>query len=153
MSEENEYEAIRRLKYRYFRCLDGKKWEELAECFIPDAETSYEGGKFSFRGVGTIMKFLARSLDDSMISMHHGHHPEIELTGETTATGVWALQDYVINLKANTSMRGAAFYEDEYVKVEGKWKIKSTGFKRLFTETWNRADPKEIRLERNLPQP
>jgi hypothetical protein len=32
------------------------------------------------------------------------------------------------------TVRGAAFYSDEYVKVAGAWKIKSTGYKRSFEE-------------------
>ena len=31
MDELREIEAIKRLKYRYFRRLDSKRWEELAE--------------------------------------------------------------------------------------------------------------------------
>ena len=28
-----DVEAIRQLKYRYFRCLDLKRWDELGACF------------------------------------------------------------------------------------------------------------------------
>ena len=45
-----ELEAIKRLKYRYIRCLDQKLWDELEECFIPDAVASYGGGAWSFDG-------------------------------------------------------------------------------------------------------
>ena len=33
-----EIEAIKRLKYKYFRCLDSKRWAELAECFVEDKD-------------------------------------------------------------------------------------------------------------------
>ena len=57
-----DIEAIKRLKHKYFRCLDCKLWDELAECFTEDATTSYTDGKYSFRGVDAIIGFLHHSL-------------------------------------------------------------------------------------------
>ena len=31
-------------------------------------------------------------------------------------------------------IRGAAFYSDEYVKIDGQWRIKHTGYKRTYEE-------------------
>ena len=150
MAELQEIEAIKKLKYKYFRTLDLKQWDKMAECFTEDAKTSYSGGKYSFEGRDTIMGFLKQGLGTHMISMHQGHHPEIELTSDTTATGIWALQDYVIDLKRNTSLFGAAFYHDEYVKVNGEWKIKSTGYERTFEEVFNRGDIKSLKLTQQM---
>ena len=50
-----EIEAIKRLKYRYWRHLDLKEWDELAACFAPDATVSYGDGQYSFRGIDAIM--------------------------------------------------------------------------------------------------
>jgi bile-acid 7alpha-dehydratase len=147
MSDLEEIEAIKRLKYKYFRCLDSKLWDDLAECFTEDATTSYSSGKYSFRGRDKIMEFLKGALGDhTHLSMHQGHHPEIELTSKTTARGIWALEDYLIDLKANTSLRGAAFYKDEYVKVDGQWKIKQTGYDRVFSEVWDRRETPSLKL-------
>ncbi|MCX5998528.1 MAG: nuclear transport factor 2 family protein, partial [Chloroflexi bacterium] len=55
-----------------------------------------------------------------------------------------------INVKADWSKRGAAFYDDEYVKLDGQWKIKHTGFKRIFTEVWTRSETKSLRLLDNM---
>ena len=60
--ELREIEAIKRLKYRYWRHLDMKQWDELATCFITDASVSYGGGKYAFHGVDSIMNFLRTSL-------------------------------------------------------------------------------------------
>ena len=35
-------EEIKRLKYKYVRCLDQKRWDDIAECFVPDAVASFE---------------------------------------------------------------------------------------------------------------
>jgi uncharacterized protein (TIGR02246 family) len=143
----HEIEAIKRLKYRYLRCLDQKRWDELAECFTEDARSSYGGGRYAFAGRDAIMDFLRKSMGaPSFLSSHRVHHPEIELTGPDTATGVWALEDTVIETRAGITIRGAAFYEDEYVKRDGAWKIRFTGYKRTYEEIESRRDRPGLRL-------
>jgi hypothetical protein len=144
-----EIEAIKQLKYRYFRCLDSKRWAELAECFTADATSSYDGGKYAFQGRDQIIGFLERALGTpSMITMHHGHHPEIELTSPITATGVWYLEDLVIDARRNTTLRGAAFYHDAYRKQGGAWKLQSTGYTRTFEEVQDRSETPSLKLTR-----
>ncbi len=144
-----EIEAIKRLKYKYLRCVDMKLWNELAECFTEDAVTSFSGGEYSFEGRDAIIAFLDEALGKHMLTQHQVHHPEIELTSDTTATGVWALQDYVINLNEGTTLFGTAYYSDEYVKVNGEWKIKSTGYERMFDELSERKDTPSLKLLHN----
>lgn len=135
-----DIEAIKRLKYRYARCLDYKDWEQMAECFVEDATVNYSDGKFSFQGVKAIIDFLKENLGShDRITFHQNTHPEIEITGPTTAKGTWAMRDYVIDKSLNISVSGAAFYYDEYVKRGGEWKIKSTGYTRVFEEIGGRA--------------
>jgi hypothetical protein len=62
------------------------------------------------------------------------HQPEIELTSPTTATGIWALEDYVIDEQHGITIHGADFYQDRYVKVGAEWKIQHTGYERTFEE-------------------
>jgi hypothetical protein len=150
MDDLREIEAIKRLKYKYFRCLDLKLWKELRELLVEDATSSYSGGKYAFDGRDQIMKFLEDSLGrPTMLTSHHGHHPEIELTSDTTATGIWALEDVVIDTEHGITLRGASFYHDEYVKVDGAWKFKSTGYERTYEEIESRADTPSLRLLAN----
>jgi len=81
-------EAIKRLKYRYWRFLDLKQWDDLATLFVADASVSYGGGKYDFRGIEAIMKFLRESLarETGAVTIHQGHQPEIDLTSATTAS-------------------------------------------------------------------
>ena len=151
MTALEEIEAIKKLKYRYFRCLDSKRWAELADCFTEDATSSYDSGKYSFQGRAQILGFLEGALGrPSMITLHQGHHPEIELTSPTTATGTWYLEDQVIDAKRNTTLRGAAFYHDEYVKQGGAWKLRSTGYVRTFEEVQDRSETPSLKLTRTL---
>ena len=147
-----EIEAIKRLKYRYMRCVDTKQWDELAGCFSPDATTNY-GGRHKYAGVEAIMGFLRTMDSPDVITMHHVHHPEIELTGPRTARATWTLQDYVINLSRDWSLHGTALYGDEYVKVDGEWKIKHTGYRRIFSETWARSDIKSLKVTESMHAP
>jgi hypothetical protein len=136
-----EIEAIKRLKYKYMRCLDQKLWDEMAECFVEDASAAYSGGKYSFEGREAILQFLRESMGaDSFLSSHRVHHPEIDLTGPDTATGTWALEDVVIETRLQLTIRGAAFYEDEYVKQDGIWRIRRTGYRRTYEEVLSRKE-------------
>lgn len=151
MSELDEIEAIKQLKYRYFRFLDTKSWDEIAGCFVEDATSAYDDGRYAFEGRDAIVGFLKDALGrPSMVSMHHGHHPEVTLTSATTATGVWYLEDLVIDTERNTMLRGAAFYRDEYVKEDGAWKLRSTGYRRTWEEVANRDDVPSLKLTRTM---
>jgi hypothetical protein len=153
MSKLDEIEAIKQLKYRYFRALDCKEWDALGETLAEDATTAYDSGKYSFAGRPAILGFLRDALGSPrVVSMHHGHHPEIELTGETTARGTWYLEDRVFFRDANTVLHGAGFYSDEYVKVNGAWKIKSTGYERTFEQMETVDTPVQMRTRFDRPQ-
>ena len=114
ISALEDIEAIKQLKHRYWRHLDLKQWDELAQLFAADATVCYSSGKYEFKGVEAIMSFLSESLGEARgsVTIHHGHHPEIELLGETSARGTWALYNYMFNVKQNRGIRIGAYYED-----------------------------------------
>lgn len=146
-----EIHAIERLKYTYLRCLDQKLWDELEGCFTDDATASYGGGAAVFDNRAGIMDFLRTAMgSNSMLTSHKCHHPEIDLTGPDTAKGVWALEDVVVlsgeGGTGGVTIRGAAFYTDEYVKVGGHWRIKHTGYKRTYEEIQSREGVPGLRL-------
>jgi hypothetical protein len=130
-----ELELLKRLKYKYVRCLDQKLFDEIGECFVEEATASYGGGAYTYEGRDAIIGFLRTSMGSTkMLTSHKVHHPEIELTGPTTATGVWALDDTVVLSDLSLTVRGAAYYTDDYVKVGGEWRIRHTGYKRVYEE-------------------
>ncbi len=93
-----EIELIKRLKYKYMRCLDQKLWDVVGECFTPDATASYSGGVYSFEGRDAIVEFLRTSMGSTtMLTSHRCHHPEIDLDEDRAgANGTWAFEDTVI---------------------------------------------------------
>jgi hypothetical protein len=139
MSNLEAIEAIRQLKYRYLRAVDLKKWDLLESTFTPDAVAAYDGGKQTHEGRDAIVGWLKRALDNTIVTLHQVHNPEIEISSETTATGIWYLEDRVINRGADlpdmpgaSILTGAAFYADEYRLVDNEWKISRTGYERTY---------------------
>ena len=139
-------EEIKRVKYKYMRCLDQKRWDEIRECFTEDATAAYSGGKYGYEGRDAIVGFLEKSMGaESFLSCHRVSHPEIEIDGDT-ATGTWALEDTVIEESWGITIRGAAFYEDRYVKTADGWKIQHTGYLRTYEEIQPRANVEGLKL-------
>ena len=143
-----DLEAIKRCKYKYMRCLDQKRWGEIRECFSQDAVAAYSGGKYAFEGLEAIVGFLEKSMGaETFHSSHRVHHPEIDFTSPTTAQGIWALEDVVVETRWNITIQGAAFYEDEYRKgVDGIWRICRTGYKRTYEEVFPRSSIDGLKL-------
>jgi hypothetical protein len=129
-----EKDQIKELKARYFRGLDSKDWSLFSSTMTIDVQGRYSDGQLSFDGREPLVQFMDENLSlGTVITMHHGHHPEITVAdGGETATGVWYLQDMVIDLVGKTRLYGAAIYQDEYRKEDGEWLISKTGYSRTF---------------------
>lgn len=119
----NDVEEIKKLKARYFRSLDAKDWELYRSVFAMDCVVDLRraGGEL-YEGIENFISY-ATSLK-IVQSVHHGHMPEIELTGPTTATGVWAMEDYNI-WEDNSQNHGWGHYLETYEKNDERWCIKT----------------------------
>jgi hypothetical protein len=137
------FHEITQLKYRYLRAVDTQDWTLLASVFAANVRTWYDKGKLTTQGREAAVKGLADHMGPAVHSHHIAVHPEITLTGPTTAKGVWRFQDIVWFDKAHPNplvpqleggerLIGAGYYYDEYEKENGAWKISSTGFVRIF---------------------
>jgi hypothetical protein len=141
MAAVAEAERIRQLKYAYFRLLDTKRFEELGALLTDDCTSAYQSGELSHRGRQAIVEFLSSALaDPGVVTFHSGHHPEIAVGPDGTATGTWYLEDRVIVAAADFELHGTALYRDEYRKVDGQWRISHTGYDRVFEERIRRSD-------------
>ena len=133
--DHDDIEAVRQLKYAYFRLLDLKRFPELGMLLTDDATTSYQDGELCQHGRQAVVAFLEASLGDpGIVTMHTGHHPEIVGTGASSATGTWYLEDRVIVPAADFELHGTAVYADAYAKVGGQWRIAHTGYRRVYEE-------------------
>jgi hypothetical protein len=128
-----DIEQIKQLKARYFRYLDTHNWTEIRGLFTDDLRMYHgEGSEPASTTADAWVARVSRNLAD-VRSVHHGHMPEIELTGPTTARGVWAMFDFLDYQDGRDYMRqGAGHYHDEYEKGrDGRWRIKSFRLVRL----------------------
>lgn len=132
----DDIEAIKQLKARYFRTMDTKDWAGMRQVFADDLtiDTTASGGNV-VTGADEFMVFLRKAIGD-VVTVHHGHTPEIELTSPTTATGLWAMED-MLRWPDGRELHGYGHYQEIYQKVDGKWRIKRSALTRLrmdFTE-------------------
>lgn len=133
--ESRDIEAIKRVKHKYWRCLDLKLMDELAECFSRNAVADY-GPRIKLQGRDAILAFLREAMG-RLSGVHHGHNAEIEITGPSTARGTWALYNYMVDREAGRAVRVGGFYYDEYVREDGDWKISSTREVNVFREIFD----------------
>ena len=125
-------ESIKRLKARYCRHLDTKDWVAWRTIFADDfvSDTSEAGGKV-IAGADDFVAFTRQALGrPTQPTAHQVHTPEIELTSETTARGIWALQD-VVRFGPGVTLVGYGHYHETYENIDGKWLIKSSKLTRL----------------------
>jgi len=138
--EREDIDAIVRLKHAYFRLLDTKRFDELGQLLTEDATSAFDSGRLSHSGRQAIVAFLRHAIGrPDIVTMHHGHHPEITLTSPGTATGIWYLEDRVIVQAQDFELHGTALYGDEYRKEDGRWLISHTGYDRIFEEQRRRG--------------
>jgi hypothetical protein len=146
-------EEIRRLKYRYLRCVDLKLWDEIGEVFTDDATVDYGtkalGEPIKLAGREEIVKFLRDSLGPGIITVHFASQPEIDIDG-AEASGTWSFKDTVIATQFDVLIEGAAFYEDRYARgADGRWRIAHTGYVRTYEVMMSLKDVPSLKFTAN----
>jgi hypothetical protein len=132
-------EEIKRLKARYFRCMDTKDWSGFAQVFTVDAvmDMSEEAGaapddlSHITHGAADIAA-MAEAGMKGVQTVHHGHMPEIEILSRTTARGIWAMEDRLRWESGPVrNLHGFGHYHDTYERGAQGWRIASTSLTRL----------------------
>jgi SnoaL-like domain len=133
-----DIEEIKQLKARYFRHMDWKEWDDWGQVFAVDARLEVPEADMVVDGRDNIVAAVSTALTGA-ITCHHGHMPEIEVTGADRARGTWAMFDYVDWPAGETNPRfglhGYGHYIEEYVRADGAWRIARSHLRRL------RVDP------------
>ena len=129
----DDREAIKQLKARYFRALDTKDWAGLRDVFTDDVvvDTSAAGGSI-VEGADAFVEALRGVLAD-VVTVHHGHMPEIELESPTRARGIWSMQD-ILEWSDGRTLHGYGHYHETYERVADGWRIKTLRLTRLRVE-------------------
>jgi len=153
-------EEIRQLKYRYLRCVDLKRWDEIGAVFTDNASADYGTHAvrtpLSLHGRDEIVSYLRENLGPEVITVHRCGQPEISVQGDT-ATGTWSFEDTVIATAYRVVIKGAAFYEDRYERgADGLWRIAHTGYQRIYETMCSLDDTPSLRFLDSMwavPQP
>jgi hypothetical protein len=129
-------EEIRQLKYRYFRTLDLKKWDEFGDTLAADVITNYGthalGEPLVLNGREAVKNFMRDTLGTAVTTVHVANHPELAVDGDT-ATGSWCFEDTVIVPESKVFIRGGGYYDDAYRRdQDGRWRISSTSYARIY---------------------
>jgi hypothetical protein len=124
-----DIEAIRALKARYLFCCDRKDPKGMRACFADGKVHIDYGVVGTFDNADALAKiFTEIGCHDHMVEMHHGMNPQIEVLDDARARGTWSLHYFLINTQAKSLTQLAGYYEDEYRKLNGAWKISVTKF-------------------------
>lgn len=141
-------EEIKQLKARYFRAMDTKAFDELHAVFADDASFDFrealrdpiEGTPPGYSehppvsGREAIVEYITSALKDA-VSVHHGHTPEIEIASETSARGIWPMEDVVKN--GTFSFRGWGHYREVYTRTSAGWRILTSQLTRLRVDIYS----------------
>jgi uncharacterized protein (TIGR02246 family) len=126
----DDVEAIKQLKARYCRTMDTKDWTAMRHVFTDDVvvDTTDSGGDVQ-AGADAFLEFLQGAIGEA-VTVHHCHTPEIDVTSETEATGMWAMED-MLRWPDGTELHGYGHYHEVYAKADGAWRIRSSTLTRL----------------------
>jgi hypothetical protein len=134
-------EEIKRLKARYFRHLDTKQWDKWGSVFTDDARLHMPDGPLDVQGRDVIVATV-RELLGGVVTVHHGHMPEIDVVDAERATGIWAMFDELIYPPGEAVdealpavLRGYGHYAEEYRRTDDGWRISLCELTRLRVET------------------
>lgn len=120
-----DIERIKKLKARYLRFMDQRRWDEWIDLFADDATIRVTINDQQFclwSGKAEILAGNSGHNTDN-VSIHHAHTPDIDVIGANRATGSWQLQDTY--LRPGRKDESFGYYEDEYVRIDGFWKIRA----------------------------
>ena len=115
-------EEIKLLKARRDRAVDTKDWDTYLALHAPDHESHNEGFDH-WKSAEEMITNVRRLLDETRISVHHSHTPEITFESPTKAKGIWAMEDNIFWKQGEEEhwLNGFGFYHESYEKRDGTW--------------------------------
>lgn len=141
-------EAIRRAKARYWIGVDTDDGALVRSVLAQECVLDYRGcctdpttGKDFLPAMNVVLQgrdaWQSGGLSGAgIISVHQGHHVDITLTSDASASGIWAFTDrfFVPSGKPFSRLTGYGHYHETYEKADGVWVIKTLRITRLWVE-------------------
>lgn len=128
-------EDVRRLMARYVRYADNQRWHDLANLFTEDGTFTPHKPDGSvwlrMNGRDEISATVGASGGPGVTLIHHLFSDEIDVDSETSAQGVFAMEDIVTRPEdAEVSeaipfrrMHGFGHYHARFARTDGSWRI------------------------------
>ncbi len=139
-----EIEAVKAVMARYARFGETADWASFRDLLTEDFSYRADAGPRASADVSGVIAVEGRdTFVDAMETLlagvataHQMVLPEVTLTGATTSRAVWAIHDYIKTPGVGT-FKGWGHITQEYVKIQGEWKIRSSHTTRtLVEEEW-----------------
>ncbi len=137
-----DIEAIKTLKHRYIRSMTTSQWELMESLLTEDVQASYSDGAYVFDNRTYLMAFLRGAHDASathILGYWQVTMPEITLVSAEHATGIWGMYHVFLDKREQQQLEMFAYYDDEYRKQDGDWRICSTGYRRIMEQSLDRS--------------
>jgi hypothetical protein len=133
----DDLEQIKQLKARYCFLVDTKRWSEWRRLFTDDCVVDVQLPHTHDVTPDEFVAAVSHSLAN-VRSVHQVHAPVIELLGPERARGVWAMFDWLelppdhqFHRQGQPHRIGYGYYEEEYRRQEGTWRISILRLRRL----------------------
>lgn len=139
-------EDIRQVKARYWRGVDSGDGALVRSILTRDCTLDFRGcctdprsGTDFLPAMNVVMRGRESWKSDALseiVSVHHGHQSEIELSGADSARGTWAFTDRLY-MPAGAPFHvlvGFGYYHDTYRREADGWKIDTCRISRLRVE-------------------
>jgi len=126
-------EEIKKLKARYFRCIDTKDFAGLLDVFAADATSEEVGTPGVIEGNEAISSSIGQWLR-TVQTVHHGFLPEIDIDDRTWARGIWAFEDRLWGWPPGESagaLHGYGHYHETYTRTDEGWRIATMRIERI----------------------
>jgi len=137
-------EQIRQLRYTYSWCYDSGDLDGLVAVFTPDAVCGF-GPYGTWTGHDEIREGFRESFEATGVpgtTMHAVTNPVIRVDSDH-ATGKWFLIDLILGPGEQNPLRIVAYYDDDYRREAGQWRIARSDIRFIWTADTGRVLPDE----------
>ena len=150
LTTARDFQAVQNLQAAYGYYVDKGLWDKAADLFAPDG-TLELAGRGVFRGQDRVRQYLHHlpPYGRGMLYNHMQLQPVIHVDSAAgTARARWR-SFMMVGSMGQEARWGEATYENEYVRLDGTWKIALLhGYMNIyveFDEGWNKGSVKLLR--------
>jgi hypothetical protein len=122
------------LAVRYFLASDFDDFDAIADAFAPEGTFSAGGFPGATGGTG-IADMIRQARTAFGTTIHTPHYVLVDFIDDDHATGLVGAHLEIAT--GGTTVFGAVRYEDEYVRVDGRWRFASRNMRTVHVGPWD----------------